>query len=196
MNCSQDTKEKIIEAADTLIKKETDADKITVRNIAELAGVGTGLINYHFGSKDQLLTAVIEKRVDDIVEQILGHPDVKSMNPTERLKKMLDHVYELSGAYKKLARFMLMMELQRGTMQVELYMIPILKEMFQDKKTELELRIIALQIIQPMQVAIMNPDTFKIYSGVDIYNKEDRSNFIDLLVNNVAGDAGGIVRNE
>ena len=91
---------------------------------------------------------------------------------------------------------MLMMELQRGTMQVELYMIPILKEMFQDKKTELELRIIALQIIQPMQVAIMNPDTFKIYSGVDIYNKEDRSNFIDLLVNNVAGDAGGIVRNE
>ena len=50
-------------------------------------------------------------------------------------------------------------------------MIPMLKEMFQNKKNELELRIIALQILQPLQVAIMSASTFKIYSGVDIYKK-------------------------
>ena len=29
------------------------------------------------------------------------------------------------------------------------------------------------------------------YSGVDIYKKEERRKFIDTLVNNVAGDAKG-----
>ena len=66
MNCNQDTKEKIIEAAGIMIKENTDVNKITVRGIAKLAGVGTGLINYYFGSKDNLLAAAIEKRVDEM----------------------------------------------------------------------------------------------------------------------------------
>ena len=70
-------------------------------------------------------------------------------------------------------------------------MIPMLKELFQNKKNELELRIIALQILQPLQVAIMSASTFKMYSGVDIYKREERRKFIDTLVNNVARDARG-----
>lgn len=191
MNCNQDTKEKIIEAAGIMIKENTDVNKITVRGIAKLAGVGTGLINYYFGSKDNLLAAAIEKRVDDAVAQILNRAEMQSMDPAERIKNMLDTIYELFEAYEKLAKFMLTMELQRGSMQVELYLIPMLKELFQNKKNELELRIIALQILQPLQVAIMSASTFKMYSGVDIYKREERRKFIDTLVNNVAGDAKG-----
>ena len=137
MNCNQDTKEKIIEAAGIMIKEKTDINKITVRGIAKRAGVGTGLINYYFGSKDNLLAAAIEKRVDDAVAHIMNRSEMQSMDPAERIKNMLDTIYELFEAYEKLAKFMLTMELQRGSMQVELYMIPMLKELFQNKKNEL-----------------------------------------------------------
>ncbi len=46
-------KEKIIHATIELIKKHGDISKITVRDIAANAGVGIGLINYHFQTKDE-----------------------------------------------------------------------------------------------------------------------------------------------
>ena len=87
MNCSQDTKDKIIEAAGIMIKEKTDVNKITVRGIAKLAGVGTGLINYYFGSKDNLLAAAIEKRVDDAVAQILNRAETVSYTHLDVYKR-------------------------------------------------------------------------------------------------------------
>ena len=51
-----DNKETIIQTTIALIEeKGEDLDKITVREISKKAGVGLGLVNYHFGNKDNLL---------------------------------------------------------------------------------------------------------------------------------------------
>ena len=50
-----DAKTKIIHATKDFLDQGVDPDKITVRKIAEQAGVGVGLINYHFQTRDNLL---------------------------------------------------------------------------------------------------------------------------------------------
>ena len=56
-----DNKETIIQAAIALIEeKGEDLDTVTVREISKRAGVGLGLVNYHFGNKDKLIELCVE----------------------------------------------------------------------------------------------------------------------------------------
>ena len=52
-------KDRIFQAAVDLLNEETNPDDITVRRIAERAGVGIGAVNYHFQSKDNLLNQAV-----------------------------------------------------------------------------------------------------------------------------------------
>src|SRR6187200_2645379 len=54
------TKDKILLAARELFE-EKGYDSTSVREIAAKAGVNVALINYHFGSKETLLTDLIEE---------------------------------------------------------------------------------------------------------------------------------------
>ena len=50
-----DKKETIIQTTIALIEeKGEDLDNIIVREISKKAGVGLGLVNYHFGNKEKL----------------------------------------------------------------------------------------------------------------------------------------------
>ena len=76
-------------------------------------------------------------------------------------------------------------ELQQGNFQAPLYLIPILREIFGDTKDEVELRIIALEVITALQVASLRPQAFQFYSGIDLFNKTQRDKFIETLVNSI-----------
>lgn len=55
-----DNKETIIQAAIALIEeKGEDLDTVTVREISKRAGVGLGLVNYHFEIKINLLNCAL-----------------------------------------------------------------------------------------------------------------------------------------
>lgn len=65
-----DHKEAIIQATIALIEENGEAlDTITVREISKRAGVGLGLVNYHFGNKDKLIELCVERIINGIVEQ-------------------------------------------------------------------------------------------------------------------------------
>ena len=55
-----DTKTKILNAAEKLIV-ELGAHKASMRKITEAAGVNVAAINYHFGSKDNLISAIVTR---------------------------------------------------------------------------------------------------------------------------------------
>ena len=82
------TREKILTAAKELFQ-EKGFEPTTVREIATLAGVNVALINYHFGSKEQLLTQMVEEtsahtllRLNDITKS--------GASPLEKLEQMLE----------------------------------------------------------------------------------------------------------
>ena len=59
MNETNNVKDAIIRTTTELIQEYNgDATKITMRKISERVNVGLGLINYHFGSKEQLIAII------------------------------------------------------------------------------------------------------------------------------------------
>lgn len=62
-----DTKTKILDAAQTLIV-ELGAEKASMRKITEEAGVNVAAINYHFGSKDNLISAIVSRFLEPLEE--------------------------------------------------------------------------------------------------------------------------------
>ena len=54
-------KEELIAITTALIKENNgDVEKVTIRDIASRSGVSVGLINYHFGDKDKLITECVQ----------------------------------------------------------------------------------------------------------------------------------------
>ena len=67
-----DNKEAIIQATIKLIEEKGEhLEEVTVREICKKAGVGLGLVNYHFGNKDKLIEQCIERMRVIITQEML-----------------------------------------------------------------------------------------------------------------------------
>lgn len=181
----QDARQSILATAKVLLDEAADIDKITVRQIAERAGVGIGLINYHFQSKDNLLRIAIGDVMSQTIYHFTDQADYTGLEPAAKLKEMLKELYSFGGRNEKLIRFVLSHELMNGNMQTPLLLIPLLRDIFQSQKNDMQLRIIALQILYPIQVTALHPNAFHLYSGMDLTNLEQRNQFIDVLIDNL-----------
>ncbi|MGI6462320.1 MAG: TetR/AcrR family transcriptional regulator [Candidatus Scatomorpha sp.] len=69
MQSHSDIKEKIISATIALINRSDGlVENITVREIAQKADVAIGLINYHFGSKKNLIEICVQRIISHVME--------------------------------------------------------------------------------------------------------------------------------
>lgn len=95
-----DNKEAIIQATAKLIEEEGEhLEKITVREICKRAGVGLGLVNYHFGNKDKLIEQCIERMINETVERFQNIQEkTEGLTPFEKLEYLgnmtLDFLFE------------------------------------------------------------------------------------------------------
>lgn len=91
-----DNKESIIQATIALIEeKGEDLETITVREISKKAGVGLGLVNYHFGNKDKLIELCVERIVNGIVEQFQSiREKTEGFTPFEKLEYLGNMTFE------------------------------------------------------------------------------------------------------
>ena len=65
MTKDSDTKEKILDAAEELFS-EHGLEATSIRNIVAKAGVNISAVNYHFGSKNDLILEVYKRRLGPI----------------------------------------------------------------------------------------------------------------------------------
>jgi AcrR family transcriptional regulator len=65
MTSNADTKAKILDVAEELFA-EHGLDRVSIRDITEAAGANIAAVNYHFGGKDELITAVFERRIKPV----------------------------------------------------------------------------------------------------------------------------------
>lgn len=103
MSKHENVKDRIIFVTIELIEQYGgDTKSITARMIAEKAEVGLGLINYHFGSKDNLITGWFSKLFaflgNETVNQLLGYDFTKPKDRAEYIEKLVDILFE--GAEK------------------------------------------------------------------------------------------------
>jgi AcrR family transcriptional regulator len=185
MGNESETRERIISATIQLLNELPDVEKITVRLVAQRAEVGVGLINYHFHTRDNLISLAIGSIMADMATG-LGRSGINhDESGEERLRSMLKSLYTFAEQHEKFIQFLLTHGIAKGDLDAALYLIPMLKEIYPQKKDEIQLRIIALQILLPIQVASINPSAFRHFTGIDLHDVKQRDAYIDTLVDNM-----------
>jgi AcrR family transcriptional regulator len=69
-----DTKSRILDVAEELFGDQ-GLDRVSIRDITEMAEVNLAAVNYHFGSKEELIQAVFERRLNPLNEARLAALD-------------------------------------------------------------------------------------------------------------------------
>jgi AcrR family transcriptional regulator len=126
-----DTKQKILDAAERLIAQQGYAGT-SLRQIISEAGVNLAAVHYHFGSKEELLGAVVDRKVGPvnekrvaILERMTAEAKRKPL-PVERvLQAFLEPMGETAGQNPQFVRVM-------GRLVVEGLLPSVLERNFKD----------------------------------------------------------------
>ncbi|MBN2586241.1 MAG: TetR/AcrR family transcriptional regulator [Candidatus Fermentibacteraceae bacterium] len=88
-----DTKRNILKTAEMLIGNESVCS-ITTRRIAEEADVNPAALNYHFGSKEELIDLVLSRMMDRVFNDWQRILEIQDMALPVRLYCLIDHSME------------------------------------------------------------------------------------------------------
>lgn len=178
------TREEILYAVVDMLQNRDDLETITVRKIAEVASVNIALINYYFQSKEKLIQEAVDicmglylVNIDPILNQ--------GVTALERLKVMIIGISDFSFKTKYLSMFSITKDVNEGSIHTVSLVEPILKEIFGDQKNEQELKIIAMQIITPVQMLFLNCEIYSKHLHLNLEDKEQRDIIITQMIDNI-----------
>jgi AcrR family transcriptional regulator len=172
-------RERILQATMGLIR-EQGAARITVRKVAEQAGVGLGLINYHFGSKQELLMEAARALLGEEAEAGRGLTD-PHLDPATRVRRSLRQRLRPLEVDRGWAQLMAQRELMAGeTAAVEALMSP-LRELLAGERSEVELRMLALILWSMPLLLCGHPGALGGFLGLDLDDWAGRETAMDVL---------------
>lgn len=184
---NENTKEKLILATIILLTTSQDPTQITARQIVAEAKTNLAMINYCFKSKESLMNIAIGRIISSSANGFKVVSD-EGITLKEQLKRMLYNLCEITVSYSQFTKISITHILLQDEITLPLDILPIIKEYFNAKKSETECRIIAYQMISFMQLIFLRSEEFMKYSGINIFNAEQRNNLIDIQVNLFLGD--------
>lgn len=179
-----DAKERIMDTTVKLLLEQKDVNIITTRQIAEIANVNSALINYYFQSKENLLYKAAEICMGKISNNMFAK-DMENEPPANRLKNMIKTISTFAFNNYFLSQIAISSDLNHGSLNTNQMILPLLKEIFKDKKTEVELKTMALQLIGPLQIIFLNAKEYKQYLSKDIFDEKQRNELLDKIVDNI-----------
>lgn len=177
-----EARQRILQAAIQMINEADEPERLTIRQIAARAGVGIGLINYHFRSKEALLKQAIDAAAGDMADQWERSIDTSIADPVERLKALLKTNARVALGNPKFLRIGVLYELLEGDFSVPQILLPLLREISGHQRDEQDLRMLAFTLITTMQVLFIRERPFRKYAGIHVYDEAQRDRAIDRLV--------------
>lgn len=180
---SADARERIMNTVVGLMLEQKDVSKISNRELAAMADVNSALINYYYQSKENLLNQAVSICMTKMAQRLLD-PGETAEKPVQKLKNMLRNISVFAVNYRFLSEIAINGELKSGNLNTVNAILPLLQEIFTGK-SELELKLKALQIIVPMQVMLLNAAEYQKSINTDIQNMETSLKLLDTLVDNI-----------
>ena len=184
-------KEELIAITTTLIKENNgDVDKVTIRDIASRSGVSVGLINYHFGDKDKLITECVQRIISNIVNSFKPTMGVDvSLNNFEkgkmRLIKTAQRVFGFFFEQPSISRVSILDDYRNYSNESSSYFSlrgfsAVIGDAIENQE---EKERISFLLTTSMQVAFLRSLTNSIFLNFDLSKVEDRNKYIEYLVN-------------
>ena len=186
------TKEKLIAAAEKLIAACDDPFKVTSRQIAEESGMQAAMINYCFGSRENLIYEVFHRYYkvalhDADVEKIL----TSNISPKDKLKKLHYLVAKFLIENHKLTKAITNLILFGRDLSEESVSYGFVKEHFKGTKTDKECRLIAYEMSTMMQLIIYRKDDFRNDMGIDLEKDRQLKHYIDMRIDLLLPEVSG-----
>lgn len=182
MDKNTNVKNRIIEVTTELIEQHNGNTKgITARMIAAKADVGLGLINYHFGSKEKLITECVQRIIGGVVAGF--HMEQEFQTDKERLAAWATYVFDFLFEHFAISRVSILGDLQDYTgncnsVLTQQGFLLSLKDGISNKDKAMFVFILTAA----MQAAFLGNETVKQLLGYDFTKNEDRAAYIGKLV--------------
>ena len=184
-------KEELIAITTTLIKENNgDVDKVTIRDIASRSGVSVGLINYHFGDKDKLITECVQRIISNIVNSFKPTMDVdESLSNFEkgkmRLIKTAQRVFDFFFEQPSISRVSILDDYKNYSNDCSSYFSlrgfsAVIGDAIDNQE---EKERISFLLTTSMQVAFLRSLTDPKILNFDFSKAEDRNRYIEYLIN-------------
>ena len=182
MDKNANIKNRIMEATTELFEQHNGNIKvITARMIAAKADVGLGLINYHFGSKEKLITECVQRIIGGVVAGF--HMEQEFQTDKERLAAWATYVFDFLFEHFAISRVSILGDLQDYTgncnsVLTQQGFLLSLKDGISNKDKAMFVFILTAA----MQAAFLGNETVKQLLGYDFTKNEDRAAYIGKLV--------------
>lgn len=182
MNNTVNVKNRIIEVTTEFIEQHNGSVKdITSRMIAAKADVGLGLINYHFGSKENLITECVQRIIKKVVT---GFQMTKQYETDkERLTACAVYVFDFLFEHSAISRVSILGDLQNYTencnsvLTQQGFSLSLKNSISKEDKSMLVFILTAA-----MQAAFLGNGTIRQLLGYDFAKAGDRAAYIGKLV--------------
>lgn len=177
------TKEKLIDATFALMEELDDPLNVTSRQIAERAGTKPSMINYCFGSRENLIYQTFQKQYmsflkDKDIESLIA----SDLPPRDLLKKLHFAVAKCLVENPKFTMAITGHVLFNRDLSQESFSFPYVKKHYAGKKTDAECRLIAYELSAMMQLIVFRKDDIKASFGIDLDNDKELQKYIDMRV--------------
>lgn len=189
MTANDEAKESIIQAAIGLIEvSEGNIRNITARSIADKSGVSLGLINYHFGSKDNLIalccSRIINKTLLAMSPENIDYKKDDGLTDKERLISYAKQTFEFIYKNVSTVKLSVLSDLQdyspdcNSALTQKGFLLALRGDMPESLKKH-----IVFSLASIMQSAFLAGDNAKEITGYDLKTAKQRAKFISDTVN-------------
>ncbi len=177
------TKEKLIDATFALMEEADDPLNVTSRQIAERAGTKPSMINYCFGSRENLIYQTFQKQyMGFLKEEPIAELIASDISPKELLKKLHFIVAKCLVENPKFTKAITPYVLFNRDLSQESFSFPYVKKHYAGKKTDKECRLIAYEMSSMMQLIICRKDDIKRDFGIDLNKDKELKKYIDMRI--------------
>lgn len=183
------TKEKLMEAALQLMENTDNPMEVTSRQIAAKAEVQPGMINYCFGSRENLIYSVFSRLYNSFLSDADVESLLKSDLPPKELLKELHFIVakcliEQYNFTKAITAFVLF----KRDLSQESFSFPYIKKHYNGRKSDEKCRIIAYELSTMMQLIIFRKDEIQEAWGLDLHDEKVLKSVIDMRIDLLLGE--------
>lgn len=185
-----DAKEKLIDVTIHMICEGKKPSEITVKDITEKAGLGNGMVNYHFQSKDNLIRLAVKKVMSCATRSLSEKMKSKSNESSiYRLTFILKEVANFIADNSEISKIAILDDLENNQMTAHLLgseeeYNKCLRELYGDDTHKFWVK--NYLIAGYLNYIFLKAENIKNEMGFDFYKKEDREKAIENLVNELA----------
>jgi AcrR family transcriptional regulator len=188
---NENAKESILSAVIAMLGEGAQTQELTVRQIAKRAGVGVGLINYHFHTKENLIDIAVQQHVDKVIDMV---PDILSKltgTAKQKLKGLTKMTMSSFSHNPSVARISILRDLSSphpsdNTERTFKAYEPLILEITGADKYWTSL--IQSIFCSTFQCAFLRAEVNKQTTGFDFFDDKQRDRFVEDTIETVLHD--------